>query len=99
MNHRRVRDGLVSAGIRKCPELRPSHMRRGDTGRERGDGHRNPRRRAAGATWALAWQGTDNADGLVGTNDGGLLFAQEQLNRVSKLDRNDRCPSLMVSHA
>ena len=41
---------------------------------------------AAGVTWTLAWQGTDNADGLVGTADGGLLFAQEQPNRVSKLD-------------
>jgi gluconolactonase len=45
---------------------------------------------AAGAAWKLAWQGTDNADGLVGTDDGGVLFAQEQPNRVSKLDRNDR---------
>jgi gluconolactonase len=38
----------------------------------------------------LAWQGTDNADGIVGTEDGGLLFAQEQPNRVSKLDPDDR---------
>jgi len=30
---------------------------------------------AAGAKWKIAWQGTDNADGLVGTADGGLLFA------------------------
>jgi gluconolactonase len=45
---------------------------------------------AAGATWTLAWQGTDNADGIVGTDDGGLLFAQEQPNQISKLDRNDR---------
>ncbi len=45
---------------------------------------------AAGATWALAWQGTDNADGIVGTEDGGLLFAQEQPNQISRLDRNDR---------
>src|SRR4051794_39460108 len=45
---------------------------------------------AAGAKWTLAWQGTDNADGIVGTADGGLLFAQEQPNRVSKLDKNDR---------
>jgi len=45
---------------------------------------------AAGVRWVVAWQGTDNADGLVGTADGGLLFAQEQPNRVSKLDRNDR---------
>ena len=45
---------------------------------------------AAGAKWTVAWQGTDNADGIVGTNDGGLLFAQEQPNQVSKLDAKDR---------
>jgi gluconolactonase len=45
---------------------------------------------AAGVSWARAWQGTDNADGLVAAADGGLLFAQEQPNRVSKLDANDR---------
>jgi gluconolactonase len=45
---------------------------------------------AAGAQWTVAWQGTDNADGLVGTRDGSLLFAQEQPNRVSKLDTDDR---------
>jgi gluconolactonase len=45
---------------------------------------------AASTPWVLAWQGTDNADGLVGTPDGGLLFAQEQPNRISKLDANDR---------
>ena len=45
---------------------------------------------AAGSKWTLAWQGTDNADGIVGASDGGLLFAQEQPNRISKLDRNDR---------
>jgi gluconolactonase len=45
---------------------------------------------AAGSMWTLAWQGTDNADGIVGTADGGLLFAQEQPSQVSKLDANDR---------
>jgi gluconolactonase len=45
---------------------------------------------AAGAKWVLAWQGTDNADGIIGTSDGGLLFAQEQPSSVSKLDRNDK---------
>jgi gluconolactonase len=44
---------------------------------------------SAGATWRIAWQGTDNADGLVGTPDGGLLFAQEQSSRVRKLDPDD----------
>src|SRR5687768_6473504 len=45
---------------------------------------------SANSRWTLAWQGTDNADGIVGTDDGGLLFAQEQPNRISKLDRSDR---------
>jgi gluconolactonase len=45
---------------------------------------------AAGATWSLVWHGTDNADGIVGTPDGGLLFAQEQPSRVSKLDSSDK---------
>jgi gluconolactonase len=45
---------------------------------------------AANSHWMLAWQGTDNADGIVGAADGGLLFAQEQPNRVSKLDATDK---------
>ena len=45
---------------------------------------------AGNSRWILAWQGTDNADGIVGSEDGGLLFAQEQPNRISKLDTNDR---------
>ena len=44
---------------------------------------------AAGAKWTLVWQGTDNADGIVGTAAGGLLFAQEQPSQVSKLDKDD----------
>jgi gluconolactonase len=44
---------------------------------------------AAGARWTRAWQGSDNADGLVGTPEGGVLFAQEQPHRVLKLDAND----------
>lgn len=45
---------------------------------------------AATAGWQLAWAGFDNADGIVGTPDGGLLFAQEQPSRVRKLDANGR---------
>jgi gluconolactonase len=44
---------------------------------------------AAGAQWKLVWQGPDNADGLVGTKDGGILFAQEQSSTVGRLDLND----------
>jgi len=44
---------------------------------------------AAGAKWQQVWQGTNNADGIVGTPDGGLLFAQEQASTIRKLDKND----------
>src|SRR5262249_5505366 len=52
---------------------------------------------AAGSKWTLAWQGADNADGIIGTSDGGLLFAQEQPSRISKLDRNDKV-SVFLEH-
>ena len=45
---------------------------------------------SADAKWTLAWHGTDNADGIIGTDDGGLLFAQEQPSRISKLDQHDK---------
>jgi gluconolactonase len=45
---------------------------------------------AAGAQWKLLWQGPDNADGIVATKDGGLLFAQEQPSTVGKLDAKDK---------
>src|SRR5438128_532380 len=45
---------------------------------------------AAGGHWKLVWQGPDNADGIVGTKDGGLLFAQEQPSTVGLLDPNDK---------
>ena len=44
----------------------------------------------AGAKWTLVWQGTQNADGIVGTDDGGLLFAQEQSNHINKLDKSGK---------
>jgi gluconolactonase len=44
----------------------------------------------ADAKWKLVWQGPDNADGIVGTKEGGLLFAQEQPSTVGMLDKNDK---------
>lgn len=44
----------------------------------------------SGTDWTIAWQGTDNADGLVGTDDGALLFAQEQPNQISRLEPDGR---------
>ena len=52
----------------------------------------------AGAKWSLVWQGGENADGIVGTDDGGLLFAQEQTNHINKLDKNGKV-SVYLSNA
>ena len=45
---------------------------------------------AADAKWELVWAGFETADGIVGTPDGGLLFAQEQTDTVRKLDAKGR---------
>ncbi len=44
---------------------------------------------APGTDWQQAWQGTDNADGLLGMPDGSLLFAQEQTSTIRRLDTRD----------
>ena len=54
---------------------------------------------AAGAQWKLVWQGPDNADGLVGMKDGGILFAQEQPSTVRRLDRARQVHHLGHGHA
>jgi gluconolactonase len=41
---------------------------------------------AAGARWDIALGSFNNLDGVVGTPDGGVLFAQEQTNAIRKLD-------------
>jgi len=42
---------------------------------------------AAGAKWTFVWQQAgNNGDGIVGTNDGGLLLAQNDSSVVLKLD-------------
>ena len=53
---------------------------------------------AAGAQWKLVWQGNENADGLSGSPDGGILFAQEQKNQVSKLDKDDKYSMFLSAH-
>jgi gluconolactonase len=40
---------------------------------------------AAGAKWERAWSGPMTADGMTGTPDGALFFAQEQSNSIWKL--------------
>ena len=44
----------------------------------------------ADAKWELIWADFETADGIVGTRDGGVLFAQEQTDTVRKLDANGR---------
>jgi gluconolactonase len=52
---------------------------------------------AAGSQWMMAWQGTATADGMTGTKDGGILFAQEQTNTIFKLDRKDKAAPFLTN--
>ncbi|HEX4998322.1 MAG TPA: SMP-30/gluconolactonase/LRE family protein [Terriglobia bacterium] len=45
---------------------------------------------AAGAKWQLIWADFKTADGIVGTPDGGVVFAQEQSDTIKKLDSSGR---------
>ena len=40
----------------------------------------------AGTPWELVWAGLDNGDGIVASPDGGVLFAQEQFDRIRKIE-------------
>jgi gluconolactonase len=52
---------------------------------------------AAGQKWTFLWQEAgNNGDGIVGTNDGGLLLAQNDNSKVVKLDKNAK-PSVAYS--
>ncbi len=44
----------------------------------------------------MAWQGEATADGMAGTDDGGLIFAQEQSNRIIKIDEKDNVTILLA---
>jgi gluconolactonase len=46
---------------------------------------------SAGRQWTFVWQQAgNNGDGIVGTDDGGLLLAQNDSSRVVKLDTNGK---------
>jgi len=52
---------------------------------------------AAGRKWTFVWQQAgNNGDGIVGTDDGGLLLAQNDSSNVVKLDKNGT-PSIAYS--
>jgi gluconolactonase len=44
----------------------------------------------AGAKWELIWADFETADGIVGTPDGGVLFAQEQTDTIRRLDASSK---------
>jgi gluconolactonase len=51
----------------------------------------------AGGKWTFVWQQAgNNGDGIVGTDDGGVLVAQNDSSRVVKLDKSGR-PSVAYS--
>jgi len=52
---------------------------------------------AGGAKWTLAFQSNENSDGIVGSADGGLLFAQEQSSRINKLDKSDKFSTFLTN--
>lgn len=45
---------------------------------------------AADAKWQIVWADFATADGIVGTPDGGVLFAQEQTDTIKKLAADHR---------
>ena len=45
---------------------------------------------SAGAQWELVWADFVTADGMVGMPDGGVLFAQEQTDKIIRLDANHK---------
>ena len=51
-----------------------------------------------GAKWKLIYQSEVNSDGIVGSRDGGLLFAQEQNNHVMKLDKKGKVSIFLSAH-
>ena len=45
---------------------------------------------AAGTQWQLIWADFETADGINGTPDGGVIFAQEQTDTIRKLDASGK---------
>ncbi len=45
---------------------------------------------AAGTKWQLIWADFETADGINGTPDGGVIFAQEQTDTIRKLDASGK---------
>jgi hypothetical protein len=55
---------------------------------------------AAGQRWNFIWQEVgNNGDGIVGTDDGGLLLAQNDNSKVVKLDKERQGVGCVLGHA
>ena len=94
-------DPGYAALIGMCKNAPPARGGRGGGGnRGRGGPAQGPREYtvteipgviAAGQKWTFVWQQAgNNGDGIVGTNDGGLLLAQNDSSAVVKLDKNGK---------
>jgi len=100
-------DPGYAALIATCKTPPPARGGRGPGGAARGapppQGVRDytvteiPRVIGAGRRWTFVWQQAgNNGDGIVGTDDGGLLIAQNDSSSVVKLDDSGR-PSVAYS--
>jgi gluconolactonase len=98
-------DPGYAAVIAKCQTPPPARGARGGGGARGGAGARGaepqgprayavteiPGVIAAGQQWKFVWQEAgNNGDGIVGTNDGGLLIAQNDNSQVVKLDKGGK---------
>ncbi len=101
-------DPGYQALIAMCKSAPPARGGRGGRGGFRGRGPAPAGERAysvmeipgvvkGGAQWKFIWQQFgNNGDGIVGTDDGGLLLAQNDSSTVLKLDKNGK-PSVAYS--
>jgi gluconolactonase len=94
-------DPGYAALIATCKTPPPAGRGRGGGGGGRGGAQPQPIRDytvqaipgviAAGQKWTFLWQEAgNNGDGIVGTDDGGLLLAQNDNSKVVKLDKDGR---------
>jgi gluconolactonase len=94
-------DPGYAALIAACKTPPPAGRGRGGGGGGRGGAQPQPIRDytvqaipgviAAGQKWTFLWQEAgNNGDGIVGTDDGGLLLAQNDNSKVVKLDKDGK---------
>lgn len=98
-----------AAVLATCKVPPPARGGRGGGGQGRGRGPAEPAAAkdvtsseipgviAAGQKWKTVWEAEgNNADGIIGTKDGGILLAQNNNGNVVKIDKNGKA-SIMYS--